>query len=302
MSRILITGGTGFIGGHLVDHLLAHNHELILLVRETYVGSQPLPRALACIRDRFELVFADLRSLNLVNRAVKEAAADSVIHLAAAGASDPFLNPETAVRHNVTGTINLLRAAFEKGDVQRLIIARTPGELASMNPYAASKKAAWSFAEMYAATRGWPIFGGMIFQCYGPGQPPNMVIPAAVRAALSGHDFPMTAGTQVRDWIAVDDVTAGLRAMVAAPDLTPGDTVELGTGVGSSVAEVVELIYELSGAAGRPLVGKLPSRPGEMPTQIANIAQTKAQIGWRPQITLKEGLGRLIQLKKQEGV
>lgn len=298
MTRILITGATGFIGRHLVDHLLKNGDELILLVREHYAGGRPLPGNLPRIRDRFELVYADLRSLNLVNRAVREAGAEVVIHLAAAGASDPFLNPETAVRHNVTGTINLMRAAFEKGDVERLIIARTPGELASMNTYAASKRSAWNFAEMYAATQGWPIVGGMIFQCYGVGQPSNTVIPAAVRAAQAGRDFPMTTGTQVRDWIAVEDVTAGLQAMVRAAELSPGSTVDLGTGEGTSVAEVVSLIYELAETGGRPLVGKLPSRPGEMTTQIADVAQTVTQLGWRPQISLRDGLGRLIHPKK----
>ena len=242
MKRILITGGTGFIGQNLLPSLAANGDlELFLLVKETYGMGQPLPPPLAKLRSRFELVYADLRNFSLTTRAIREASPTAVIHLAAAGSTDPFLNPHTAVRHNVTGTINLVEAVFEKSrTAERLIVARTPGELTKMNPYAASKLAGWHFCQMFGRTQHFPIFGAMIFQCYGPHQPQRAIIPSAVASAIQNRDFPMTAGTQKRDWIHVNDVVAGFQSMLGPIEMATGETAELGTGQAISVAEVVQ--------------------------------------------------------------
>ncbi len=295
MTRFLVTGATGFIGRHLVAHLAAAGFPLTLLVKEAYGSGQPLPPPLAALRERFDLVYADLRSFNLTVRAVREAEPDLVIHLAAVGAAEPFLPIETALRHNVTGTINLARACFEKNrHASRLLVARTPGERTHLNIYAASKLAAWDFCRTLANLHGWPIAGAMIFQCYGPGQPDHLLVPAAVRAALAGEDFPMTSGEQARDWIYVDDVVRGLRAAAESPTLPAGTTVDLGTGQATRVVDVVRLIYELSGSAGRPLPGALPDRPGEVERQQADAEGTESRIGWRAAVSLREGLVRML--------
>lgn len=291
---VLVTGATGFIGRAFVSHLLTQPETAVsLLLRETYSGSKPLPPEFAARRDQFDIVYADLRNFRLTVRAVREAEPDVVVHLAAAGVTDPFLNVDTAVRYNVTGTLNLLRACFEKTfSTERLIVARTPGEKSSMNAYAASKAAAWQFCEMYARTQSWPIGGAMIYQAYGPGQSARNVIPAALQAARSGQDFPMTAGTQQRDWVYIADVVAGLWQMVhqAVP---AGETADLGTGQTTSVADVVRLIYEQFGQGGRPLIGHLPSRPGEEAVQVADVARTRALLGWETAVSLAEGISRL---------
>ncbi|MEM7118402.1 MAG: NAD-dependent epimerase/dehydratase family protein [Chloroflexota bacterium] len=295
MKRILVTGATGFIGRALVLHLLKQPETAVsLLLRETYSDTtKPLPPDLASRRDQFEAVYADLRNFRLTSRAVRQAEPDVVVHLAAAGVTDPFLNVDTAVRYNVTGMLNLLRACFEKRiDTDRLIVARTPGEKSSMNAYAASKAAAWQFCEMYARTQQWPIVGAMIYQAYGPGQSPRNVIPAALQAALSGQDFPMTAGTQRRDWIFIADVVAGLWQMVNQP-MPAGKTADLGTGVATSVADVVRLVYEQFGQGGQPLIGRLPGRPGEDAVQVADVAQTRQYLGWETAVSLRDGISQL---------
>ncbi len=303
MSRVLITGGTGFIGKNLVNRLLAEGqHEVCLLVREPYGMGTPLPPPLNTLREQVDLVFADLRTASLVKRALKDAAPDVVIHLAAVGSTDPFLPPHKAVRHNVDGMINLVEACFEKSyTTKKLIVARTPGELTKMNPYAASKLAGWHFCEMYARTRQYPIFGGMIFQAYGPWQPNRAIVPAAMLAALKHEDFPMTSGTQKRDWIHVEDVVAGFQAIHESDQLTPGDTVELGSGTCHSVANMVEKIFELTQSKGKPLIGALPSRPGEAPVQMADIARSKQLVGWEPTLSLQDGLDQMQKAFKITG-
>ncbi|MCO5186217.1 MAG: NAD-dependent epimerase/dehydratase family protein [Anaerolineae bacterium] len=294
--RVLVTGGTGFIGRTLTPYLLESGHDVALLVREAYGMGTPLPEPLGQLRQSCQLVYADLRNFRLTVRALRESQPDAVIHLAAAGVTDPFLAVETALRHNVSGTVNLLRACFEKTTtVQRVIIGRTPGELSAMNVYATSKLAAWNFAEMYTRTAGWPITGAMVFQAYGPGQAERALVPSAIRAALAGQDFPMTAGTQRRDWIFVDDVAAGIGRMLTA-DLAPGATVDLGTGIATPVADVVRLIYELTQSAGKPLIGALPDRPGEAALQSADVARTTTRLDWNATIALYDGLQRLVRL------
>lgn len=160
-----------------------------------------------------------------------------------------------------------------------------------MNVYAASKAAAWQFCRMYARVHGWPIIGAMIFQAYGPGQPASQLIPSACRAALAGETFPMTEGYQVRDWIYVEDVIAGLVTILGA-NLSAGKTVELGTGVATSVRRVVEMVFQSTDSSGRPEFGALPSRPGEEGRQTADASATHDLIGWRSVIPLTEGLRR----------
>lgn len=292
--RILITGATGFIARSLVPKLM-EEAEVILLLLEEFGSGTPLPAPLDKLRPNLETVYADLRNYQLTARALRQARPDKVIHLAAVGVSDPFLNVNTALSHNVTGTLNLLRACFEADgmDVSQLVVARTPGERTAMNVYAASKAAAWSFCRMYARTARWPIQGAMIFQAFGPHQPPHLLMPAALQVALAGEDFPMTTGKQEKDWIYIDDIVAGFQALLRA-ELLPGITVELGTGRATRVADVVEELYRIVGHGGRPIIGAIPNRPGEDPRQIADAEQTAATINWRAGLSLSEALRKLV--------
>lgn len=304
MQRILVTGGTGFIGQALVPFLTAQKETaVILLVREKYSNPAkfPLPPALMALRPQLDIVYADLRSYQQTSRAVQRAQATHVVHLAAAGATDPFLGIDTAVRHNLYGTVHLIRACFENNSqVRQLVTARTPGEWSNMNVYAASKAAAWNFCQMYGRTRQWPIHGAMIFQAYGPGQTERNIIPAAFRAAMAGEDFPLTSGRQQRDWIYIQDVCTGLAAMLDA-DLAPAETVDLGSGELTCVADVVAQIYALVGGNGRPRPGLLPDRPGEVPLQAADVAKTEERIGWRTAVSLADGLAKMLASFKKAG-
>ncbi len=293
--KVLVTGGTGFIGQHLVAALRDRGHEVMLTVREEHGPGPVLPPRLAGYREALTLLPADLRNFAQTARAVRQARPHVVVHLAARGATRPYLAVDEALRHNVHGTLNLLRACFERdAGIRRLVVARTPGERSAHHPYAASKAAAWAFCRMYAAMAGWPVVGAMIFQAYGSGQAPTAVVPAAVQAALQGEDLPLTGGHQRRDWIEVSDVAAGLSAVTEA-SLEPGATVELGRGEGISVLDIVSHIYGLVGGPGRPRPGQLADRPNDPPEQVADAADTARRIGWRAAIGPAQGLAALLR-------
>ncbi len=290
--KVLITGAAGFIGKHLAHRLSDAGYEVSLLFRNARERTQYLGRENLHGIALWENAVADLSDLDQTLRAFSEVQPDSVIHLASSGVSNPNLPIDQALRDNLFGTLNLLRACFELrsgGRLEKIIVARTPGEGTAMNVYAASKAAAWSFCSMFARTKSFPILGAMIFQTYGPHQPEKLVVPSAFRAAANNQDFPMTSGQQKKDWIYIDDVVSGLIALLGF-DLKPGTVVELGTGIATPLIFVIKEIYNLVGGRGKPLPGFIENRTGEESHQVAHLSAARDQISWTPQVSLKEGL------------
>ena len=291
--RILITGGTGFIGRHLTRRLAATDARLWTTGRR---DESPLPAG------RVRHVPLDIRDAEAVGDLVAQAAPQIVFHLAAAGVSDPAVPPALALAVNGGGTVHLLEALRRQGGVERVVLVGTCYEygrresaegLDPFSPYAASKVAAWAFGRMYWRMYGLPVVTVRPFQVYGPGQAARTLIPAAIRAARAGEDFPLTPGEQERDFVYVADVVSGLIAAATAPDIA-GASLDLGTGRVHTVRAVVERVWSLTGAQGRLLVAALPYRPGEVMRLVADADRTARLIGWRAAVGLDEGLRRTI--------
>lgn len=282
----LITGATGFIGSHLARRLVTLGEPVSIFVRFNSDLS-----AIKGILEKLDIHEVDLRTASIVSRVIDTIEPAIVFHCAAAGVNDPFLPPDEAIRSNVYGTINLLRAIQGRA---RVIVLRTPGEIDALNVYSAAKAAAWQFCRMYRRTQGWPIVGAMVYQVYGPYQDRRNVVPAAIEAALNDRDFAMTSGRSRRDWIYIDDVVAALTAQAQA-DRFDVESIEVGTGQSVSVREVVEKVYQLIGRTGRPIVGALPDRPGEVEEQRANIEFAATILKWQAQTALDDGLKATIK-------
>lgn len=291
-KRVLITGATGFIGQHLVSRL----RDLGALVRPS---TSPTDGA-ALTQDTSStppVLTYDVRDRHAVQNALDETRPDIVFHLAAVGVTNPAVEPTLVLHVNTGGTVNLLDALRER-DVDRVVLAGTSYEygarggeraLDPFNAYSASKVAAWAFGRMYWRAYGLPVVIVRPFQVYGPGQSERTLIPAAMRAALSGDDFPMTRGEQKRDFVFAPDVADGMIAAAAA-DGIGGESLDLGTGSGTTVRSAVEQTWELAQAEGSVRLGALPYRTGTAMHLVADAEHTAQRTGWRAATPLREGL------------
>lgn len=300
-KRVLVTGATGFIGVWLVQQLVEADAQVWAGV---YPGEPP-ERA-AGLLPQARRVSVDVQDIESIRQTVQEAAPEIVFHLAAVGVADTNVEPALALAVNAGGAINLLEALRGR-DVQRVVLVGTCYEygaregiegLDPFNAYAASKVAAWAFGRMYWRAHNLPVVTVRPFQVYGPGQPEHMLIPAVVAAALAGRDFAATPGEQERDFIYVDDVVEGMLAAALAPGID-GESLDLGSGSARPVREVLNRVWELTGAGGRILYGALPYRPGEAMHLVADAERTARLTGWRARVGLNEGLQRTIDWMQQ---
>jgi nucleoside-diphosphate-sugar epimerase len=316
--RVLVTGGTGFLGQHLTRRLAGLGARVsVALCKDEG------PDTVAALPAAVDPREGDVRDADRLDQLIETAEPELVFHLAAVGVNEPFIAAETALQVNLHGTLNLLqavqnsrgaghRAPGHRAPVRRVVVVGTSyeyGEGGALDPgnvYAASKVAAWAFCRMHYRAYGTPVVVARPFNVYGPGQNPRALIPAAIEAACGGRDFPTTPGEQRRDFVHVDDVVGGLIALATAEGVD-GESVDLGTGQATSVRDVVERVYALvkrrsSGLtqnSGRPLIGALPYRPGVVWELVADAQRTEELTGWRAKIGLDEGLQETLRVAKR---
>ncbi len=278
-KSVLVTGANGFIGSHVCRRLVASGANVVGLVRDQCRN-----------KSIYKEVEGDITNPLIISEILDTYAPELVLHLASVGASDHFIETERAIMVNTIGLARLLKAVDGNALV---VVARSPLEIHPNSPYAVSKAAAWDLSTIYSRTRGWSIVGAMIYQCYGVGQSSNNVIPAALSAFYQSEDFPLSPGNQIRDWIFVDDVVDGLMSLVESGFDIPV-TIDLGTGVGTSLREVIDLLHSKTGNKGNPNYGELPYRPSDEMTIIADADRTYELINWRSGTNIEEGLSILM--------
>jgi nucleoside-diphosphate-sugar epimerase len=145
---------------------------------------------------------------------------------------------------------------------------------------------------MFHALYETPIVVLIPFMTFGPGQDQSKLIPSVILSALRGESPQLASGRWEADWVYVDDVIEGFLTAAHAPDID-GRTIDLGSGIGTSVRTVVELLVEEMGARLTPAFGVLPDRPLE-PIRLANATQTKEWLGWEVTTQLKTGLKQTV--------
>jgi len=300
--RFLVTGGTGFLGKALANRLAHDGHEVHVL--DDFSNSTP-----AGLDTAVQVTEGDVDNIPLLWSLLR--GVDCVYHLAAkVSVAESILYPREYSRVNVGGTVSLMEAMRDTG-VRRVVFTSSGavyGRQASQpvhendqpepdSPYAVSK---WS-AEQYIHTIGqlWDIetVALRIFNAYGPGQPLPVshapVVPRFLQQALSGGSVVLFGdGQQTRDFVYVTDVVNGLINAATFEGINR-QVINIGSGVESSINDLVNGLETILGRSIHRIHN--PGKLGGVPRLVADISRAQMLLGFRPFISLTEGLQRIVQ-------
>ena len=301
--KVLVTGGEGFIGSTLVDHLLALGAEV-----RAYVHYKPYGSAgyLAGREDDVEIVAGDVRDGERVSEAVN--GRDTVFHLAALiGIPYSYVAPESYIQTNVVGTYNVVNACRHHG-VGRMVHTSTSETygtaltapiseehpLQPQSPYSASKIGADMMALSFKHSFDVPVAVIRPFNTYGPRQSARAVIPTILSQLHAGAtEIKLGSTTPTRDFNYVDDTARGFIS-VAESDRALGHVINIGSGREISIGDLAELLVSVSGKDAKVVADESRVRPdnSEVERLLCDNTRAREWCGWEPQVPLEEGLRR----------
>jgi nucleoside-diphosphate-sugar epimerase len=304
-TRVLVTGGAGFIGSHLAARLCRAGHAVRVL-DNLATGRR---ENLAEIGDEIELVEGDVRSYEQVHRCMR--GCDLVFHEAALPSVPRSIqDPLTSHASNVTGTLNVLLAAREEG-VRRVVFAsssstyganrelpaREAAPALPISPYAVAKLAAEGYCRAFSTVYGLETVALRYFNVFGPRQDPlseyAAVIPRFITAMLEGRPPVIYGdGEQSRDFTYIDNVVAA-NLLAADADDVAGQTFNIACGATITLNALLDELRAITGIA-IDAVHEDP-RQGDVRHSLADISRARAALGYEPAIDLREGLSRTVE-------
>lgn len=306
-KRIMVTGGGGFIGSHLVERLVQLGSQTRALVRYNAAGSWGWLDH-SDTRDDVEVILGDVRDQDSLERAVR--GCDVVFHLAALIAIPySYHAPLSYVRTNVEGTLNVLQSAM-RNDVG-LVVHTSTSEvygtaksipiteehpLQGQSPYSASKIGADKIAESFHLSFGLPVITVRPFNTYGPRQSARAVIPTIVSQALSEPMIRLGNLEPTRDLNYVADTVDGFIKAAESPK-SVGQVINLGTGREISIGDLAATILRMLGKD-LPIISeneRVRPEGSEVDRLCADAGKARELLGWEPTHTLDEGLTRTIE-------
>jgi dTDP-glucose 4,6-dehydratase len=301
-AHVLVTGGAGFVGSHVVDALLARGARVTVLDRLTYAGS-PANLVDHEANERFRFVRGDVVDPVVVGHLVADV--DRVVHAAAETHVDRSIaGPAEFVMTNVVGTQVVLDACRAHGRPLLLVSTdevygqNVPGgrfaeedPLLPRSPYAASKAAAELLARSYGVTYDLPVWIVRGTNAFGPRQNPEKAIPVFATAALEGRSIPVYAdGRNSREWLYVTDWASA--CVIALEHGEPGDVVNIGDGFELTNLELARRICAIAGAD-ESLIAFVPDRPGH-DLRYGVTSDRLRELGWAPDVSFDDGLARTV--------
>lgn len=312
-KKVLVTGAGGFIGSHLVEELVRKGANVTAFVHYNSRNEWGL------LENRFgedkssvRIVMGDIVDPYNVRNAVKDQ--EIIFHLAALiGIPYSYIAPESYIRTNTLGTLNILQAALDE-DIERIIHTSTSEvygtaqytpidekhPLQGQSPYSASKIGADKIVESFYCSFGLPATTLRPFNTFGPRQSTRAIIPTIITQALSSDHVKIGSLDPVRDLTFVKD-TVNAFVLISSSIRALGKTIHIGTGRGVSIGELAHIISEKINPSIRIVSEPDRMRPGqsEVMKLICNNTLAQELLEWSPTVTLEEGLDITISWMKE---
>jgi len=307
--RILVTGGAGFIGSHLVERLLAAGHTVVILDDfNDFYDPQTKHANIAGLARDVTVYHVDLRDGESVRNLFHREKVDAIAHLAArAGVRPSIQQPRLYYDTNVTGTLHLLEAARVTG-VERFVFASSSSVYGAskripfsedehltqtLSPYAATKIAGEFLCSTYSHLYNLRVVALRYFTVYGPRQRPDLAVHQFTRRIYAGQPIDQFGdGSTRRDYTYIDDVIQGTMAALQYEG-SLFDIFNLGE---NDTIQLKDLIAAIENALGKKAkINQLPEQPGDMPLTCADISKARKLLCYKPTTRLNDGLPRFIE-------
>lgn len=314
---ILITGGAGFIGSHLVEHLLAATSERLVVLdnfNDYYDPRLKRENAAAWAKSpRVMLVEGNFGEQDTAESALLDHGVRVVCHLGASpGVPASLKHPREYFENNVVGTVTLLQAA-RRHQVERFLFASSStvygrGAAAPFiedaplgtpaSPYGASKRAAEIAGLTYHQLFGVPFVSLRFFNVYGPRLRPELALAVFTRSILEGTPLPLFGdGSVLRDFTHVSDICGGIAAAMNAPNIA-GQCINLGHDQPITIRRLIELIEAAAGT--KAMIEHHAPRGEDMPLTHADLSKARRLLGYEPKVDIEDGVREYVQWFKQQ--
>lgn len=312
LRNILITGGAGFIGSHLVEHLLSEGGWNVSVVDDLNDFYSPEIKrtnlAEARTKGDFRFFEADIRRPESLRSIFDENEFDVIVHLAArAGVRPSLKEPKLYAETNINGTVNLLELAREfdvkqfvfgssssvYGENEKLPFSEADPIFHPISPYAATKAAGELICHTYSHLFDIRTVCLRFFTVYGARQRPDLAIHKFSKLIREGKPIQMFGdGSTRRDYTYIDDIISGVRAAIDY-DASMHEVFNLGESETTELSRLIELLEELLGK--KAIIDRQPMQPGDVPITYADISKARKLLKYNPQTMIEQGIPKFVE-------
>lgn len=300
MKRVIVTGATGFVGANLTRRLLQDGHEIHLLVRPGYSSWR-----IEAIRADVHMHVVNFNDPEALSRVVSIIRPEWIFHFAVSGAYASQTDLRRMVQTNIVGTVNLVEACLKTGfeafvntgsSSEYGFKDRAASETEWLEPnsyYAVSKASATLFCRYTAQSRKVHIPTLRLYSVYGPYEEPGRLMPTLILHGLRGKLPPLVSPETAHDYIYVEDVNEAYFLAATQPDQELGAVYNVGSGVQTSLREVIEVARKALTITTEPKWNSMPNRLWDTSIWVADNRKLQGKLGWQPRHSFEQGFRKM---------
>ena len=297
-ERLLIAGGTGFIGSHLANHAIKNGFAVNILSLHPPTQERKV--------EGVRYISVDLSDLESTREKLPEEPIDYVVNLSGYIDHSPLLEGgRMVIDSHLIGMLNLIQV-IDHNYLKRFVQIGSSDEYGNhpapqnedmivnpISPYSFSKSASTQLLQMLYRTESFPATILRLFLVYGPGQDNTRFLPQIIQGCLSDSAFAASSGEQLRDFCFVSDIVEGIFLSMKC-DKVNGQVINIGSGKAVSIKEIINYVQKKIGT-GQPQLGKIPYRMDENMKLYADVSKAKRLLGWEAKVELEAGIEETIE-------